>query len=75
MINNRKNRLGDLIWIIPEIAGELFLYAYIPLKLLAEITNVGIKSPLFLVYVGVGYLLIKHLRFEGFNQLVEIFKK
>jgi hypothetical protein len=62
----------DLIWIIPEIIGELFIKAYIPIMLIRELSTVGILSINGMVYIAVASLLLKDMRLNGLYEIFQI---
>jgi len=44
MIEEKTNSKLDLMWIIPEIIGELFITGFIPIMMIHEISDVGVLS-------------------------------
>lgn len=63
------NKPIDLIWIIPQIFGELFLTVFIPLVLLKNLVKIGIFSLDGLVYIALVYLLLTQLKLKGLKNI------
>ena len=72
MKKSNQNSKLDLIWIIPEIIGELFITVYIPIMLVRELKVVGILSLTGMLYIAIVYLLLTNLRLTGLDELSKI---
>lgn len=63
----------DLIWIIPEILGELILFGVIPIILVFQLDTVGIFSLDGLTYLSLITLLVKELKnLNGLSELTKV---
>jgi len=71
-MKEKQNSMLDLIWIIPEIIGELFITVYIPVMLVKELNIVGVLSITGMLYIAVAYLLLINLRLTGLHELFKI---
>jgi len=72
MKKSNQNSKLDLIWIIPEIIGELFITVYIPIMLVRELNVVGVLSLTGMLYIAIVYLLLTNLRLTGLDELSKI---
>jgi len=72
MKKSNQNSKLDLIWIIPEIIGELFITVYIPIMLVRELNVVGVLSLTGMLYIAIVYLLLTNLRLTGLYELSKI---
>jgi len=66
------NKPFDLIWIIPEFLGEIFLGACIPIILVRELLNVYIFSTQGVIYLGLSYLLLFNMKFKSLDEFSKI---
>lgn len=66
------NRKLDLVWILPEFVGELFLTVYIPIRLLTEAGSIGILSVTGMLYLAVIYLLLTQLKLNSLREFGKI---
>jgi hypothetical protein len=71
-MKEKQNSIFDLIWIIPEIIGELFITAYIPVMLVKELSIVGALSITGMLYIAVIFLLLTNMRLTGLHELSKI---
>jgi len=71
-MKEKQNSMFDLIWIIPEIIGELFITVYIPVMLVKELNVVGVLSITGMLYIAVVFLLLTNMRLTGLYELSKI---
>jgi len=63
----------DLIWIIPEIIGEMFLILVLPIMFIREMTSAGIFSEMGLIYLALSMLLLGQWKtMNGINNLGKV---
>ena len=68
----KKHTKADLIWILPYCVGDIFIFLYIPVRLLWEIPGVGVLSPTSLVYIAVSLLIITRWKIKSADLLAEV---
>ena len=72
MNKKKQNSILDLIWIIPEIMGELFMVIYIPIMLIKELSVVGFFSFDGLICISITYLLLTKINLNGIKDLFNV---
>jgi len=75
LIKEGKMNWFDLVWIIPELIGSLFITICIPVILLRDLQNVGFFSPFGCVYLGIIFLILKQFKSCRLDKLIELLKE